>query len=71
VHPGSFACSLSGCTSTNHGLMVLFVIVSWLYVLVTHRLSQSVTGLTKSEASNPAPAPDPDPCCCCCRSCRP
>jgi hypothetical protein len=37
---------------TNGGYVLLFLLLSWGYVLVTHRISQQASGLPKSKPSH-------------------
>jgi hypothetical protein len=49
--PPSFCQFRTDCPSANAGLVVLVVLLSWAFVLVTHALAQETNGLTKSECS--------------------
>jgi hypothetical protein len=40
------------CDKTNGGLVFVFFLISWLYVLSTHKLSQATNGLTKVRAEH-------------------
>ena len=37
------------CPGPNVGYIILTLFLSWVFVLVSHQLAQSTTGLTKSE----------------------